>query len=256
SVEPLYFDAGEVTYRYDQLSFSGAVVYELQRQHNIELGATYFVEDYQKAAMQVLENPPGPNQLRQPKLLAKLVHSISKINYHYFYREGFDNVANFQSVHNIQDGSWFHIFINETKYFRRIQQRGNLAARFRFGISTNNDTPFAPFVLDSHLNIRGAGNRIDRGTAAVILNVEYRQTVFEQNRWAGQVVGFSDFGTWRNPGGSLGELHSADNFRHFVGGGVRLIFKKAHDAVLRMDYGVDVYDMQQQGLVIGLGQYF
>ncbi|MFK7934542.1 MAG: BamA/TamA family outer membrane protein [Saprospiraceae bacterium] len=256
SIEPLYFGEDEVRYLYDQTSIAGSAIYELERQHNIELGATYFIEDYAKAAEQALENPPGPDALRQPKLLFKLVHSISKINYHFFYRDGFDNVANAQTVYNIDDGNWFHIFINESRYFKRIKKRGNLAARFRFGISTNNNTPFAPFVLDSHVNIRGAGNRIDRGTAAVILNLEYRHTFWERERWAAQVIGFSDFGTWRNPGGNFGELSSRDNFRHFVGAGARLIFKKAHDAVIRFDYGVDVYDKNQRGIVIGLGQYF
>ncbi len=75
------------------------------------------------------------------------------------------------------------------------------AARLRFGIATNNDTPFAPFVLDSYINIRGSGNRIERGTAALILNLEFRQTFFETAKFGGQLVAFSDTVFWRNPEG-------------------------------------------------------
>ena len=134
--------------------------------------------------------------------------------------------------------------------------RDTSLARFRFGISTNTNTPFAPFVLDSQVNIRGSGNRIDRGTAAFILNLEYRQTVFDLANFAGQIVAFSDAGTWRNPGGSFKDLLDRDNFRHFVGGGVRLIYKRAFNAIFRLDYGIDLFDFQQRGFVVGLGQYF
>ena len=85
----------------------------------------------------------------------------------------------------------------------RFGHKGNLAMRLRLAISTNNETPFAPFVVDSHVNLRGVGNRIDRGTAQVVFNAEYRHTVYNLNRWAGQLVAFSDIGTWRNPGGTF-----------------------------------------------------
>ncbi len=128
--------------------------------------------------------------------------------------------------------------------------------RLRLGLATNNDTPFAPFVLDSYVNIRGSGNRIDRGTGSAILNVEYRQTFYDKDRYAGQLVAFSDLGTWRTPGAPFNDFTNPDNFRHFVGGGFRIIYKKAFNAMLRLDYGVDVYDFDQRGFVLGFGQYF
>jgi len=124
------------------------------------------------------------------------------------------------------------------------------------GIATNNDTPFAPFVADSHTNIRGIGNRIDRGTAQVVLNTEYRHTLSESKKWGVQAVVFSDTGTWRNPGGVLKDLLDPDQFRQFLGGGFRVIYNKVYGAVLRVDYGIDVFNKDQRGLVIGLGQYF
>lgn len=128
--------------------------------------------------------------------------------------------------------------------------------RLKLGISTNNETPFAPFVADSHVNLRGVGNRIDRGTAQAVLNTEYRHTLYERGEWGAQIVIFSDLGTWRNPGGSLKDLWNPDQFREFVGGGFRLSYQKIYGAVLRIDYGVDLFNRAQRGFVLGLGQYF
>ena len=136
----------------------------------------------------------------------------------------------------------------------------NFAIRIRAGISTNNDSPFAPFVADSHVNLRGVGNRIDRGTAQVVVNAEYRRTIHFKERtkrkWTVQLVGFVDMGTWRDPGGQLSDIFNPDQFRQFVGGGFRIINNKVVGAVLRVDYGIDVFNPDQRGLVIGLGQYF
>lgn len=256
SREPLYFDEGEVLYDYDNLSFGLTTIYELGFNHNIEFGGSYFIENYEKNEDQSIENPPGPEDLRQPKALIKLLHKFNRINYHYFYLFGFENSVNIQTVHSFNDDTWFQIILNDTRFFRRIGEKGNFGARLRLGLSTNNDTPFAPFVLDSHVNIRGAGNRIDRGTGVLVLNLEYRHTIFDRKLFAGQIVGFSDTGTWRNPGGSLTDLWQGENVRPFVGGGIRLIYKKAFDAVLRLDYGVDVRNTTERGFVLGFGQYF
>ena len=128
--------------------------------------------------------------------------------------------------------------------------------RLRIGIANNDNTPFAPFVADSYTNIRGIGNRIDRGTAQVVINAEYRRTLLENKKWGAQAVVFSDTGTWRNPGGQLKDLVNPDQFRQFLGGGFRLIYNKVYGAVLRVDYGVDIFNPSERGLVIGLGQYF
>jgi len=106
------------------------------------------------------------------------------------------------------------------------------------------------------VNIRGIGNRIDRGTAQVVINTEYRHTLSFKKKWAVQLTGFADVGTWRNPGGELKDLVNPDQFRLFVGGGVRFIYHQIYGAVLRIDYGIDTFNPNQRGLVIGLGQYF
>ncbi len=256
SIEPLFFESETVYYNYDNLSLGLSAIYQIQRNNTIELGITTFLENYRKDSRHEGFATPGPESLEQPKLLGKLIHYKSALKYHLFYLSGFDNTASLQTVLNLQDRSWFHIFLNDTRYFKRLPLRGNLAARLRVGVATNNNSPFAPFVLDSYVNIRGSGNRIERGTAALILNLEYRQTVFESAKFGAQIVAFSDAGTWRNPGGKLSDLIKKDNLQHFVGGGVRLIYNRAYNAIFRLDYGVDVRQPERRGVVIGIGQYF
>lgn len=256
SREPLFFDSGTVNYDYDNTSLAATVIRHFGIHHQLEIGGSYFVEQYRKSDQQFLENPPGPNALRQPKWLTKLEFRQVFLNYHFFYLKGLDWYVRWQNVYNSVYGDWFTALEFQGRQFSRIGEKGNLATRLRMAISTNNDTPFAPFVADSHVNIRGIGNRIDRGTAQLVLNLEYRQTLFENSLCAFQVVCFSDWGTWRKPGGTLRKIFEPEKFRHFVGGGARLIYQKIYGAVLRIDYGVDLFDNQQRGFVLGLGQYF
>tara|TARA_R100001369_G_scaffold81584_1_gene112633 strand:+ start:965 stop:1162 length:198 start_codon:yes stop_codon:yes gene_type:complete len=44
------------------------------------------------------------------------------------------------------------------------------------GYATNDTKPFAPFVLDNQLDIRGLGNVVDKGAASVVLNTDIRYT--------------------------------------------------------------------------------
>ncbi len=97
--------------------------------------------------------------------------------------------------------------------------KAHLAFRNRLGISSNANVFLAPFVLDSYFNIRGVGNRIDRGTASVVINLEYRQTLWENDTFGLQTVAFSDAGTWRKPGGQMADLAKSENMILFMGAG-------------------------------------
>jgi outer membrane protein assembly factor BamA len=256
STEPLFFPEGGVWYDYTNLSFELGTSYEFSLGHTLELGGVYFIENYAKTPEQELADPPGPDGLRLPKVLGKALHRYDRLNYHFFYLQGLLNVTMLESVRNLDDGSWFHLFLNDLHYFHRIGKRGNLALRLRTGLSTNVIFPFAPFVLDSRINIRGAGNRIDRGTGTLVLNVEYRHTLWDSRLFALQGVVFSDAGAWRTAGGTLDDFVNPDYIRHFVGPGVRFIYKKAHNAIIRLDYGFDLYQAGERGIVLGFGQYF
>ena len=256
SLEPLYFLEGPVQYLYDNNSLSASVIRNFGLQRNIELGASIFRESYQQAEDQNLESPPGPREFSINKFLTKAQFNENKLFYSFFYLKGFSLNVTGQNVYNFLDATFFNSLELEAKGFLRPHEKVNVASRVKLAVSTNNDSPFAPFVADSHVNIRGIGNRIDRGTAQAVFNLEIRRTTYHKKYWASQIVFFSDLGTWRNPGGGFVDLVDRENFRHFVGGGIRIIYQKVFGATIRLDYSVDIYNTDQQGFVIGLGQYF
>lgn len=256
SQEPLFFDEGTVQYQYDLYSLSAGLQRQFGLRRLAEIGLTTFIEDYEQSAEQPLQNPPGPQSLKETKLLTKLAYGEDHRNFDEFYLKGGYWFTQLQHVYNFRDQTSFISSITTYKRFWRVWKNSNVGFRGRFGIATNRDSPFAPFVLDSYFNLRGVGNRIDRGTAQLVFNLEWRQTVFSSSQWAGQLVAFTDLGGWRNPGGELSELVDPDIFRQFVGGGVRLIYKRIYDAALRLDYGVDMFDRDTRGFVLGFGQYF
>lgn len=262
SREPLFFPGQTVIYDYDNNSVAASIIRNFGLNRLIEIGGSYFVETYNKTDGIVSENPDIPISLVQPKFLTKVEYQTNKLDYHFFYVKAHAWRLTYQNVFNTLDNTWFNSLQFQGMYFKHLgeKKRVNLALRVRVGISTNNDSPFAPFVADSHVNLRGVGNRIDRGTAQVVINAEYRRTLFfkekTNRKWAVQGVAFIDMGTWRDPGGELNDIFNPDQFRQFVGGGVRLINNKIFGAVFRIDYGVDVLNSDQRGIVIGLGQYF
>lgn len=256
SIEPLYFPQSTVIYKYSNIGTGVSLMYNLDFNKRILIGANIFQEQYNKNDAVDINVSEGPNELTENKFLIKLQYEDNNIHYDYFYRSGYQFNILAQSVNNIDVNSQFVTFSFEGKRFWKPTNTGNIAIRLRAAIATNTPSPFAPFVLDSKVNLRGVGNRVDRGTGQLVLNLEYRQTVFHNDKFAGQIVGFADLGTWRNPGGELKELFDSDQFREFLGVGVRFINKKVFQSTLRLDYGVDVANTRQRGFVFGVGQYF
>ncbi len=257
SQEPLYFSNDiTVDYIYHNHSIGLSAIRHFGKNTTVEIGNTAFVEIYNKVESLPEENLPGPDQLTQKKLLSKLAFARDLLNYDHFYRQGQKWNLTYQNVFTADEDVWFNSLILEGHYFYRPSKKVNVAVRIKFGLSTNTDSPFAPFVADSHINIRGIGNRISRGTAEAVFNIEYRKTLNDRKKWASQFVAFSDIGSWRDPGGDLKDLIDTDQFRHFVGLGGRLIYKKLFGAIIRLDYGVDIYNLKYRGVVLGLGQYF
>lgn len=253
TLEPLFFREERVEYEYDNWTFGATTIRNFKFRDRLEFGGSYFTEDYTKIGDRV---PSAPIQVSKKKILGKLLYTIDRLNYHFFYRDGIKNDFNIQTVWSLENDPQFFIVFNNLHFYRRIGKRANLASRLKIGLSTNEDSPFAPFVIDSYLNIRGAGNRVDRGTGVIILNAEYRYVFTEKEKYAVQGVLFSDSGTWRNPGGNLGDFKNPSNAVLFAGGGVRFIHKKIFNAILRIDYGFNLQDLGVNGFVLGVGQYF
>ena len=259
SEEPVFFNNTIAEYKYQNRSSEVSLLYQLNFTNIVEVGINYFNEKYEY--LRGATDPAIPQNLDVDKIQYKFLYTYNSLEYNYQYLEGWKNILTVQYVHSADPGQEvlndFVIAWNDILYFKRIGTTGNFASRLRLGIATNDETPFAPFSVDNNLNIRGVGNTIDRGTAAIVLNTEYRHTLFEKKWFVLQGNLFIDSGTWRNPGGELAEdLTDVRNVRVYPGAGIRLIHKKLVNATFRIDYGYGITENSSQGIVFGIGQYF
>ena len=255
TLEPVFFDDTTADYKYNNTSFEVLGLYEFNFKHRTEMGINYFTEDY--AYISGATNPNVPQELVVKKLLYKLYYEYNNVVTYYQYKDGFKSSFKFQYVTSTDDAlPEFLIGFNDFIYYKRIGEKGNWASRLRLGVATNNDSPFAPFAVDNNLNIRGVGNTIDRGTAAIVLNTEYRHTLYEKDWFVLQGNVFVDGGSWRNPGGDFGDFGDSQNLRVYPGGGVRFIHKRIFNTVFRIDYGYGITNDATNGFVFGIGQYF
>lgn len=253
--EPVFLDNGSADYRYNNESIEALVLYQLNFKNRLEFGINFFTEDYQFLSGDT--DPNVPQALRVDKHLLKLLYNYDAIKFHYQYLSGFKSSLNLQYVQS-DDGQLpeFWIGFNDFTYFTRVGKRGNWASRLRLGLSSNLDTPFAPFAVDNNLNIRGVGNTIDRGTAAIVLNTEYRHTLIDKDWFVLQSNVFIDGGSWRNPGGDFSDFGDDQNLRIYPGIGLRFIHKRIFNAIFRIDYGQGITTNSSRGVVFGIGQYF
>jgi len=255
TLEPIFFDNTTADYKYNNESLEILGLFELDFKNRIELGVNYFTEDY--SYQSGATNPDIPQQLNINKLLFKGAYEYNNLDYFYQYVSGFRSLLNLQYVTPTSSKQPdFVIGWNNFYYFRRIGNKGNWANRLRLGLSSNQDTPFAPFSVDNNVNIRGVGNTIDRGTGSIVLNTEYRHTLYEQNWFILQGNAFIDSGSWRLPGGKLRDFTDSDNIKVYSGFGLRFIHKEVYNAIFRIDYGFGLNKDGTRGFVFGIGQYF
>lgn len=255
SREPLFFNNQTAQYKYSNKSFETLGTYEINFQNNLKLGINYFSEDFQY--LEGATDPSVPRALKVKKWMLKANYEYNNVKYDYYFLSGIKNRTYLQFVTSEnQFQNDFAIGWNDFFYYARVGEKGNWANRFRFGLASNEDTPFAPFSVDNNLNIRGVGNIIDRGTASLVFNTEYRHTLIEKGWFVLQGNAFIDAGTWRNPGGQLSDFWDSDNFRLFPGLGLRFIHKRIYNAIFRIDYGYGVLNEDTRGIVFGIGQYF
>lgn len=253
--EPVFLESGTADYRYNNKSVEVLGLFELNFKNRFEFGINFFTENYDYLFGET--DPSVPQELEVDKYLLKLIYNYDAIEYYYQYLSGFRSALNLQYVHSTDRMlPEFVIGFNDFTYFLRVGQRGNWANRLRLGLSSNIDSPFAPFAVDNNLNIRGVGNTIDRGTGAIVLNTEYRHTLIDKNWFVLQSNVFIDGGTWRNPGGDFSDFGDAQNLRIYPGFGIRFIHKRIFNAIFRIDYGHGITDQGTRGVVFGIGQYF
>ncbi len=253
--EPVFFEEATAGYKYRNNGVEILGLYEFNTKNRIEFGLSFFKEEYDY--IDGFTSDEVPQNLNVNKRLIKVLYNYENINYYYQYLEGFKSALNLQMVNSSKDIlPDFWLGFNDFLYYKRVGRSGNWANRLRLGFATNSHSPFAPFTVDNNINIRGVGNIIDRGTAAVVLNTEYRHSIIDKDWFVLQSNVFVDGGTWRNPGGTFGDFVDDSNVRVYPGVGLRFIHKKIFNAVFRIDYGYGVTKDASKGLVFGIGQYF
>ncbi|MEM1002209.1 MAG: hypothetical protein AAGH46_06145 [Bacteroidota bacterium] len=258
--EPVFFDDGrDVNYKFDSRAFEFRIFYEHNFNNRFDLGLNFANEDYSFLNGELPEGIPESLGVERVSVVGQ--YEYNNITNEYQYVDGFRSLFTY-SFTLFSDGDNdllrnFFIGRNDFEYFKRVGARGNWANRVRLGFATNDTTPFAPFALDNQLNIRGVGNIVDRGTASVVLNTEYRYTFYEKGWFAMQSNVFIDAGTWQDPGGVLNDLVTFDNSALYTGLGLRFIHRTIFNAVFRIDYGFNIGGGKaSNGLVFGIGQYF
>ncbi|MFY0603782.1 MAG: outer membrane protein assembly factor [Flavobacteriaceae bacterium] len=255
SEEPLYFNNGSANYMYNNISYELLGLYQFNFKNTFNFGINFFNERYQY--LSGTTDPSVPQNLDLDKVLLKLVYMYDDLDYYYQYVDGFKSILYAQYVTSNNDfQDKFFIAWNDFFYYKRVGERGNWANRLRIGLSSNQETPFAPFALDNNVNLRGVGILVDRGTGSMVLNSEYRQTLIEKKWFVLQSNVFIDAGTWRTPGGELTDFFQNENIRIFSGVGLRFIHKKIYNAIFRIDYGYGLTKNESKGIVFGIGQYF
>jgi len=257
TTEPVYIQNSSSIYDFDLYVAEVLPGYNINRFLYLQSGLAFLRENYLYVGLISDGSELNfPESVTANKWLSKTVLTLDKRSFYYQYVEGFSSQLFIEYVWSEIDNSTFLKIFNESKYFTRIHDRGNYASRLRLGLSSNNDNPFPPFVVDSYVNIRGSGNRIARGSTELVLNQEYRHTLWE-NDWGGiQGVGFIDAGAWRPAGEEFNSLFIESNMLIFTGLGGRFFLKKWYNAFFRADIGVNPLEPESMGLVLGVGQYF
>lgn len=257
--EPTYFGEGNnLVYAVTKWTVGPMLRYELGYQHFLEATGAYLHENYEKD-LQRSEHPDlGPQEISFNKLLFKIGHRFSKIRYFYHYQNGWSNALSLEGVYSYSpmegiNQDYFWKISNVSKYFKR-HGKGNIAARLRLGISENMSTPFPAFVKDNYINLRGIGDRPERGSAEATFNLEERYTILHNKRLTMQAVAFTDIGTLLPAGQAFSNL--ADEMDVFAGAGLRLQFPNIFQSVIRLDFGLDVQQPDRHQLLLGFGQFF
>jgi len=259
SIEPLYFDEGPRDFNFDNYHISVEGLYWIKRYWSVNLGGMYMYERYQNIDDSIgyfnmtIENG---RRFAFHKYQVRTGTQWRRINIHNERREGIMSRFHAEYIETFGFQEPFVKVTNDLRWFKLIGNRGNFAIRNRIGIATNNEGPFAPFLIDNYENIRGSGNRVERGTAEMSVNVEYHHSVWDNKYFTLQSTIFADVGTLRPAGFNMREFVEESRLYRFSGLGLRLHSKVFYRTILRFDYSFDLADLTQGAFVVGFGQYF
>jgi len=255
TVEPLYFEESTSFFNFDNYSIWLNGIYWLNQNTNVQLGLTPIYEVYDQLDSIDVDLPAKTFTFWKYRVNTSV--NFRAIDYLYERMDGLESSLYLESIqtHNTPEASFFMAKLT-TAYHYFIKKKGNLSWRHQIGISTNNISPFAPFVLDGFVNLRGIGNRVARGTGINFVNIEYKHTVVKNKILTCQGVVFADAGALREVGQSWTQLFDPNRTITYAGLGIRLHSNKIYKSIFRLDYGVNLNSEFNGGFSFGIGQFF
>lgn len=265
SLEPVFFTESQALYSYQNEAYEISGIFQLHQNHLLEVGFRVFSEAYRLLNGAIPEGIPTTLDTDKQNYFTK--YTFDDLDFDYYKLDGFKNQLRLDYIHgddlfNTED---FAIAVNDLRYYRKVNSKANLASRLVLSASTNSGSPFAPFEIDNQKNTRGVGNVVDRGTAQIVFNNEYRYTLHEREELMAngkkpwlviQGNAFVDASTLRRSNENLMALTNENNIRVYSGLGLRIIHKRIFNAIFRIDYGFGLTKDSTSGLVFGIGQYF
>lgn len=260
TLEPLYFGNTTSLFNFDNYHLSVGTYYWLSRNLKVGVGGMLMYENYKNRGIDLSMNGMEINfndQFNFFKFQVRSVIHYNKLNYLYERRFGIQNTLFAETIQT--EGYPLASFFkasNDFKYHQLIGKSGNLNFRNRIGLATNNDSPFSPFVIDGFINVRGSGDRVARGTGELIFNIEYVHTILRHKWFYCMLNAFSDIGYLRAPGKGIMEMFEQQNAYYFSGVGVRFHSRKLYNSLIRIDYGFNLQNTTQNGLIFGFGHFF
>jgi len=258
TLEPVYFNDGNDAgvYRFEKWVSGLILNREWNNKHRLFWGAVFLDEKYIKQSSESL----GPDLLEFDKVLTKVFYENNSVNYNYHRVSGYRSFLAFETTTTIGNNSdlpdFFWKLVEDFRFYNKLSPNAYSAVRFVVGLSENSETPFPAFVQDSYVNVRGIGNRVQRGSFELGANIELRQTVLNRPAFVLEFVNFADFNAMRFAGRELSFDSLAENFQFYAGGGFRFHLNFLFQAILRLDVGFDMYrDNRQPQVLLGIGQF-
>lgn len=254
TIEPLYFEDTMSNFNFDNYSVSAGGFFWLTNYIRSGIGGQYMYEMYEQRDEAFLLSQKS---FHFNKYQIRSSINLNKVENLYEKQDGIKSQIYCEYIHTQEypDAS-FTKFLSNFTWYKKTSHRGNLATKVHFGISTNKISPFSPFVLDGLINVRGIGNRIMRGTAELVLNAEYRYTIWKNKLIGIQPAIFADYGTLREPGKKIESLFDNSDLHLFTGGGIRLHFNAWYKTCIRLDYSFNPSYPTMGGFTFGFGQFF
>ncbi len=258
TIEPLYFDGEKGMTLYDLYNVSAKLHQWQSIDRKISIGLNYFYEKY--TGFDDFTKSQLPLPLKRNKALLSLEFVKDKRDFSYEIVKGAYFKILTEYVYTLEEPDYpFYSVQVEWKEYRMIHPGNiNIAARLNASIGTNRISPYLPFVVDGYINVRGAGDRIARGTALALFNLELRKRIYTHPLAIFQGVLLTDIAWLRTAGTPIDQWLRPHSNYTYLGAGGRIILQKWYHIVLRLDYSRAVRNSNGAtgGWVLGVGQFF